>query len=262
MEVARLARIRGHDVTLYEKEAELGGQVLLAARLPRRDEIGGVARWLARELERIGVKTVLGTAVTAEQIAGLGADAVVVATGASFLRSGLSGVLPAPIPGSDGDAAVTPEMILRAELDPGPVVVILDTEGREIAPGLAELLASRGRKVTIVTAFPFVAPKLAEEVNLPHVYGRLFELGVEMLPNHWAKEIGRGEVALFNVYAPTQERRLPANHVVMVAARCPSDDLYVSLKGKVKELCRVGDCVAPGDIGTAMLDAHRLGRGL
>jgi mycofactocin system FadH/OYE family oxidoreductase 2 len=262
MEVARVARRRGHQVTLYEKEAELGGQVLLAARLPRRDEIGGVVRWLAREIERSGVAIRLGTAVTADEVAALGADTVVVATGAGFARSGLSALLPAPIPGSDTSAAVTPEMILRGEVDPGPAVVLLDTEGREIAPGLAELVAARGMKATIVTAYPFVAPKLAEEVNLPHVYGRLFELGVEMVPNSWAKEIRRGEVVVFNVYAPTQERTLPASHVVMVAARRPSDELYLALKSRVTELYRVGDCVTPGDIGTAMLDAHRLGRSL
>jgi mycofactocin system FadH/OYE family oxidoreductase 2 len=261
MEAARVARLRGHEVALYEKESTLGGQVLVAAGLPRRDELEGVVRWLRRELAKLGVKTVLGTEMSADLVFGLGADAVVVATGAAFVRDGSSGVAPAPVPGWER-CALTPEMIVRERAEAGASVVILDAEAHAVAPGLAELLAGRGKKVTIVTALPFVGSKLADEVNLPHVYSKLFELGVEMLPNHWVAEVGVGEVTLFNVYLPTAVKRLAADSVVMATRRAPREDLYLALRDKVAELHRVGDCVAPGDIGTAILDGHRLGRDL
>jgi 2,4-dienoyl-CoA reductase-like NADH-dependent reductase (Old Yellow Enzyme family)/thioredoxin reductase len=263
MEVARLAGLRGHDVTLYEKSDLLGGQVLLAAALPRRSEIEGVVRWLRMQLEKTETKIVLGTEVTPDKLAQLGADAIVIATGAGFLRTGISGVIPEAIPGWDLDGVtVTPEMVLRQEVEIGARVVIVDSDGGVIAPSLAELLAARGKRVSIITSYPMVGPKLVEEMNLPYVYQKLVELDVESLPNSWIGEIRRGEVELFNLYSPTETKCIAADTVVMVTARSPIDELYFSLKDQVGELYRVGDCVAPGDIGTAMIDARRLGTSL
>jgi NADPH-dependent 2,4-dienoyl-CoA reductase/sulfur reductase-like enzyme len=260
MEVARLARLRGHDVTLYEQQESLGGQVKLAAALPRRSEIEGVVRWLRMQIEKTETKIIFGTRVTKELLLKLRPDAIVIATGARFLGTGFSGVLPEAIPGWDLDGVVvTPEMVLGEEVRIGARVVILDGDGGVIAPALAELLAARGSRVSIVTSYPMIGSKLVEEMNLPYVYPSLFELGVEMLPNSWIGTIRHGEVDIFNLYAPAQLRKISADTVVMVAARSPVDELYFSLKGEVNELYRVGDCVAPGDIGTAMMDARRLG---
>jgi NADPH-dependent 2,4-dienoyl-CoA reductase/sulfur reductase-like enzyme len=215
------------------------------------------------QLEKAETRIVLGTEVTPDLLAQLGPDAVVIATGASFLRTGLSGVIPEAIPGWDLDGvAVTPEMVLRQEVEIGARVVIVDSDGGVIAPSLAELLAARGKRVSIVTSYPMVGPKLVEEMNLPYVYQKLVELDVESLPNSWIGEIRRGEVELFNLYSPTETKCIAADTVVMVTARSPIDELYFSLKDQVGELYRVGDCVAPGDIGTAMIDARRLGSSL
>lgn len=263
LEVARLARLRGHSVTLHERDGELGGRVRLAARLPRRQEIEGVVRWLRMQVEKSGVEVVLASEATAEHLVDLDPDAVVIATGARFRRTGLSGLVPEAIPGWDLEGmAVTPEKLLDAQVELGSSVVVLDGDGHVTAPGLAEKLAGQGRRVTLVTPYALVGPKLVEEMNLPHAIAPLIELDVEMVPNTWVKEIRPGEVDLFNVYAPERERRVCADHVVMVAGRESDEELYLSLRGRVRELHRVGDCVAPGDIGTAMLDAARLGRSL
>jgi len=261
MEVARLAALRGHRVSLYEQAASLGGQVLLAARLPRRDEIEGVVRWLAMQLELYGVEVVTGAAMSAERIVSLGADAVVVATGARFRENGFSGVTAQPIAGWDSAGSVTtPEAILAGTVEPGPSVVILDADGHVTAAGLAERLAARGARLTLVCCYPTVAPKLLDEVSFPYVYARLLELGVAVRVNAWAAQIRPGAVDVFNLYAPAVLETIDAATVVMVTARAAAEDLYLALRGKVDELHRVGDCVAPGDIGTAMLAAHRLGR--
>ncbi len=264
LEAARTARARGHDVTLYERSDALGGQVRLAARLPRRDEIEGTTRWLARRIAAEGVRVVLGKPVGAPEILRDAPDAVVIATGAAFLRSGLSAALPFPIPGWDGEGVLTPESLLSgtAELEAGAPVAVLDADGREIGPGIAEMLAARGHPVAIATPYPFVAAKLAEEMNLPYVLAKLVELDVSLHASAWAKEIRRGELVLFNLFHPAKETVLAARHVVVVAAREPACELYLELRGKVAELVRVGDCVAPGDIGTAILDGHRAGRSL
>jgi len=263
MEVARLASQRGHDVSLYEKEEELGGQVLLAAKLPGRDAIGGVVRWQQQQLEKAGVETVTGCEFSPDQVIDMGADAVIVATGASYLSTGMSAMIPMPLPGSDiAGRVVTPESVLRGECEPGSVVVVLDSDGHVTPPGIAELLASRGHQVTIISAAPIVGNKLVEEMNMPYVYGRLAEQNVEMLSNTWVSEIRDGEIDIFNVYAPAKHKSLKADTVVMAAARRNHDELYHELKSRMDEVHRIGDCVSPGDIGTAMLSADTLGRAL
>jgi len=112
--------------------------------------------------------------------------------------------------------------------------------------------------VTLVACLPTVGPKLVEEMNFPHVYARPLELGVAMRVNSWATHMRPDEVDVFNLYAPTAIESLSGSTVV-IAARAAADEMYRSLKGSVAELHRVGDRVAPGDIGTAMLSVHRLG---
>jgi hypothetical protein len=261
MEAARIAALRGHRVTLYEKSQALGGQVLLAAKLPRRDEIEGVVRWLNLQMEKSGVNVKTGAEMTIEGIADLAADAVIVATGARYLETGFSGIVPQEIAGWDTAGSVTtPEALLSGQAEAGSSVVILDTDGHVAPLGLAEKLASKGSQVTVVTCFSSVGPKLIEEMNFPHVYAQLLALGVTFRVNSWAAQIRQGEIDVFNLYAPTQVETLPAATVVMAAARGAIDELYLGLKSQMQGVHRVGDCVAPGDIGTAILSGHKLGR--
>ncbi|MCC7143881.1 MAG: FAD-dependent oxidoreductase, partial [Candidatus Eisenbacteria bacterium] len=260
LEVARLARLRGHRVVVYERQRQIGGQVLLASTLPRRSEMEGVVRWLGSQLEKAGVEIVLNTEVDAAALDRLEPDVVVLATGASFEGTGISGVTSQPITGWDAHrSTLTPERILRGEVVAGSSVVIVDSQGDIVAPALAELLAGRGSRVTIVTNFPMVGPRLSEEMNLPYVYSKLYALGVAMVPNAWVAAIHSDAVDVHNLYAPDQVQQIAADTVVMVTMRRAHEDLYSTLKGRVRELHRVGDCVAPGDIGTAMLSAHELG---
>ena len=72
METARVARMRGHDVSLYEREPELGGQVNIATRVPVRSEFGGIARYRIRQMQVLGVKVHVGTEVTPDDIVAAG----------------------------------------------------------------------------------------------------------------------------------------------------------------------------------------------
>jgi 2,4-dienoyl-CoA reductase-like NADH-dependent reductase (Old Yellow Enzyme family) len=261
MEAARVAALRGHRVTLYEKGDALGGQVLLAAKLPRRDEIEGVVRWLSLQMEKSGVVVKTGVEMTVDEVSASDVDTVIVATGGRYLETGFSGIMPQEIAGWDtAGSVVTPEAILSGQAETGLSIVILDTDGHVTAPGLAERLASQGAEVTLVTCLASIGPRLVEEMNFPHVYGQLLALGVTFRVNSWAAQIRQGEIDIFNMYAPTQIETLPADTVVMAAARSATDELYLGLKDRMSDVHRVGDCVAPGDIGTAVLSGHRMGR--
>ncbi|GAJ19872.1 unnamed protein product, partial [marine sediment metagenome] len=81
LETARVAALRGHEVTLYEKETRLGGQWLLATIPPHKEEFIELINYQTRQLARLGVTVKLGEEVTAPLVQELKPDAVVVATG-------------------------------------------------------------------------------------------------------------------------------------------------------------------------------------
>ena len=141
--------------------------------------------------------------MTAGRIGSLDADAVIIATGAHYLDTGFSGVMPQEIAGWETAGTVTTqEAVLAGAVEPGPSVIILDADGHVTPPGLAERLAAQGKQVTLVTCYPTVGPKLIEEMSFPHVYPRLLELGVALRVNSWAAQIGPDGVEIFNLYAP------------------------------------------------------------
>ncbi|MBI2964427.1 MAG: FAD-dependent oxidoreductase [Deltaproteobacteria bacterium] len=263
LEAARVAALRGHTVALYEKADELGGQVNLAAKLPGRDEIAEVTGWLSRQIAKSDVEIHLGCEVTPELVEKTAPDVLVIATGAEFSRSGFSGVVPEALPGWNQPHVLTPEQVLRAEKRPGQTVLVVDEEYNQVAPGLAELLARQGKKVTLVTSQPSIGRDLLVTMALPHVLARLAESGVEIIPGHYVKTIAGASVELFNVCAPQLETRLAGiETVVLVATRETRDGLSAQAKGKVEEVHVIGDCVTPRDIGAAIFEGHRLGRSL
>ena len=135
LEAARVTAEAGHRVTLLERASELGGQVALTARLPRQDAHRHLVEWRSHRLARLGVRIELGIDADTEVVLGLEPDAVVVATGSEPDRR-----YPTAIPATDVLAGV--------DVD-GPVVV-LDEEGHRKGAGVAEMLTSSGRDVTLV----------------------------------------------------------------------------------------------------------------
>jgi 2,4-dienoyl-CoA reductase (NADPH2) len=92
MEAARIARIRGHDVTLFEKDGELGGQIRWASKSKYHQEFSQTARYRIHEVKRTGVKVVTGKEVTLADVNSFKPDAVVVATGATPFMLQIPGV--------------------------------------------------------------------------------------------------------------------------------------------------------------------------
>ncbi|MFM9859096.1 FAD-dependent oxidoreductase [Pseudoxanthobacter sp. M-2] len=144
MKAAAAAAERGHHVTLFEAGRRLGGQVLYAQMLPGRAEFGGVVTNLAREVERAQVRVELGVRATAADIVATGADAVIVATGATPMRPDLEL--------SDGRAVYDAWQVLDGEAPIGRHVAIADWRGDWVGMGLAERFVREGRQVTLATS--------------------------------------------------------------------------------------------------------------
>src|SRR5262249_45060081 len=141
MKAAAAAAERGHQVTLYEKSARLGGQALLAQLLPHRAEFGGIVTNFVREVERAGVEVNLNTEVTPKFLSEQRPDVIIVATGSSPR-------MPKAEIGEGIDAVHGVDIITGAK-KAGNRVVIYDWLADWIGVGIAEMLASEGSHVTL-----------------------------------------------------------------------------------------------------------------
>jgi len=256
METARIAAIRGHEVHLVERSDALGGQVRLAEQLPGRADIGRFLPWHRRQLEKLGVKVSLGTEATAATIGAAAPDAVVVATGASWDRSGFNGIDFRQIPGWEQPHVLSVADAVAGAAAIGQRVVVFDLKGFVEAPGLAELLASQGRQVEIVTPFPKLGGSdLDLTLQWPHLMPRVLGAGVTITTDTSVVSVEGHTVNVVHVYTGAHRAIADVDHVVMISGKSPETALFEALAQSPVELHRVGDCESPHNIGKSFRDA-------
>ena len=263
MKAAEVLAKRGHNVTLWEKSAELGGQVNLILKTPGRETFGWVRKDLELRLGKLGVGVERGKAATAAAVLGFGADAVIVATGAVASTSGFSIANPAvnELPGVRQDNVITGWDVLDGSKPIGKRVVVIDDDGSRQASGIVEVLLEKGHDVELVTRFNSLFPSTFYNLDQAYIYGRVFGKGLRYQLNSWVSEIEGGVVRTFNLYSG-QEGSLEADTVVLAYGPKANDGLYLELKGQVAELHRIGDCVAPRKIDHAIYEGYLAGREL
>ncbi len=264
MEAARVAALRKHHVQLFEEKDQLGGQVNLLAKVPMRAEFADLTRWQASQIEKLGVKVQLKTRMEADAIKALKPDVVIVATGSTPQRTGFTEALPlrAEIPGVRQGNVVSVWDILEDKVEvKGKNVVIIDNNAAHEAYATADYIVDGGGRVQVVTRLYHAGMDLAPVHDIILYYRRLLEKGVTFIPTHLVKEIKGNKAVIYNVYAPIQERTLENIDLFVLAMnKDPNDGLYKELKGKVPELYRIGDCVAPRRAQYAVWDGHMIGR--
>lgn len=253
LETARVATLRKHRVILFEKNGELGGQNIIAGKVAGRQEITGVTRWLLSQINKLQIDIRLETEVDTDMILKESPDAVVIATG-SIPKD-------RPFPGEYGPPDVISTLqVLTQEIDTGKKVLLIDLEGHHQATGTAELLADQGKSVHIITSSLFIGDKLGPLQDLFLTRQRLAQKGVTFTPDIAVLEIKGTLVKGLNVYSNEMIDFAGYDSIVLAAGNVASDQLYFDLKGKVKELYRVGDCVAPRKTDMAIMDGNRVGR--
>ncbi len=253
METARVARMRGHEVVLYEKDKELGGQVNIVVKAPLRQEFGGITRYLSKQMEILGVKVNLGVEATPELIEREKADAVVIATGGLPFRP--------PIPGINQENVATVEDVLLEKIKVGQKVVVVDGgEAHWRCCATAEYLLDQGKQVEIVTPLLFVGMELATTSDMLSFYFRVRPKGCVFTSATAVTEISGKTVTVVDVFANSVRKIEGVDTVVLAAGSRANDQLYYALKGKVKELHATGDCVSPRLALDAIYDGYTLGR--
>lgn len=254
MEAAKVAALRGHEVILFEKEEELGGQIRLAMKLPTRDEFEDLIRNLKGELERLKVEVRLGVEATPELIEGEEPDVVVVATGSRPLRSDFCRKH------DENQVKVLTVWDVLEGMGVGQRVVVIDRDGGWRGAGTAEFLADEGKDVEILTEFSSVGIDLSVTLEQGRLYERLFSKGVRASPHTGVKEIEGDELIAYHTYSGRERVVEGVDTVVLAIGQASCSELLTSLRDRVPELYAVGDCVAPRDLEMAIYEGNRVGR--
>jgi len=254
LRAAEAATLRGHEVTLYEKSDKLGGQVNIAALGAGREELKSVIRNSENQLKVLPVKIVLNKDVTVEFVIGQQPDVVIVATGAVPKEC--------PLPGADGLDIFNIWEALLNEPAVGKRVLFIDNDGHHQGTATAELLASRGRQVHILTSSPTIGSELGPSQDSYLAHQRLSQKGVTFTPDFAVVEIKGLAVSGLNFYSNEWKTFTDHDSVVYALGNRAEDALYKALKGKVKKLYRIGDCVAPRKIDMAVLEGDKVGRSI
>ena len=256
MQAAKVAAQRGFRVKLYERQRELGGQINLLVRVPNRVEFGDAARNQQREIHEAGVEVHLGVEVTAEMVEHQQPDAVIIATGSLPL-------LP-PVPGAELPHVATVWQVIQGEkmAQPGEKVLVYDQLGFHQATSTAESLAEKGCNVEFVTPQFYVGGDLGITLDIELWYRRALAKGMQLTADHFLGSLGPNSATIINNYTGQPRQLENVALAVMVTPQAANDLLYRQLQGKVKQLYRIGDCVAPRRVENAILDGERAARAI
>jgi len=249
---------RGYAVTLAEARRELGGRVTLESELPGLREWNRVVDWRLNQISKLSnVEYYLESVVDREQILEFAADRVVVATGAAWRRDGIGRWHDQEIPGWPISSVMTPDDVLGGVIPNGPVVVY-DDDHYYIGGMIAEKLRGDGLEVTLITPANEVSTWTNNTAEQPIIQERILTLGIRIKTGTSLSEIQSGGVIAECIYTGREEE-IPASTVVLVTSRMPQDDLYSALRDEI-DIERIGDCLAPGTIATAVYSGHKYAR--
>ena len=202
LEAARVAALRGHDVTLFEKTTTLGGQLNIACVPPRKEEMRRAAQDLIHAVCNAGVHLCMGQTRTAEQLKDAGFDAVINAVGAHSA---------APrIPGIDSVNVADAWKVLAGEQQVYGTVAVIG--GGMVGCETAEYLAARGCKVSVIEMMDKIAAGESTTI-LPTLLENYKTYGVEQYPSHKVKEFRMDAVVCEN--KDGAEVTIPCDYIVL-----------------------------------------------
>ncbi len=243
LKAAEIATLRGHEVTLFERDHILGGRMRFAAMPPKKAVLNEYLGYLERRVKSLEVSLELGKECTAEMVQAGKPDAVIVASGARPLIPDWKGI--------EESGAISAEAVFAREGKVGKRVLVVGGSG--IGAETADYLSEMGKEVTVVEMLGEIASDFVIHLRY-YLSQRLAEKGVTILTSTTVKELGRG-------YALVEDssgvRKLEGfDTIVLAVGSTPDDRIAKELEGKVPELSVIGDASKPGEILQAVFDAE------
>jgi len=249
MQAAIVAAQRGHKVTLFEKDAKLGGQLNIAALPPFKGDIFPWINYLVSQVKKAGVAVKLNTDATAEIVVEENPDTVVIATGGTPLMP--------DIPGIAKSNVVTAQDVLSGKAKAGQNVVIIG--GGMVGCETGHYLVDQGKAVTIIEILKRMASDMLFMTRRRLMDG-LRGKKVTLLASATCEEIKEGAVRVNT--AEGKKETIPADTIIIAVGYKANDHLYKSLEGKVPEIYCIGNSSEPRRILEATSEGYQTGLAL
>ena len=250
MEAARVAAMRGHRVSLYERETRLGGQLDVASRPPNNHPIQRLSEYLIGQIGGLGVEIHTGVTVTPQLVAEKNPDVVVVATGSNP-------ILP-DVPGLGHNHVVLAADVLEKKVKTGQRVVVIG--GGLVGMDTSLVLAQEGKQVILVEMLPRIGAN-ANVFELLFLMERFIDLGVQVLTNTKLLSIHPGGVTVVMTELTSENEVIfiRADTVVMAIGYRASQDLAQELEKSGRPIYVIGDCREPRKIIDAIHEGFQVG---
>ena len=245
MYAARLCALRGHSVTLLEKDAELGGHFLVASYPPGKGEISGAIRSFIVNCREAGVDIRTGTEATPELVASLKPDAIIIATGSVPLRL--------PIPGLDSCGCSTAEDVLTGKADTGKRVLVVG--GGMVGCECVEFLTEREHIVDMVEMKPVIGEDIVPEAR-KYIMANLEKHKVTQRVNARVKQFYADGVDFTDTVTGEDAAMRGYDSVVLAMGYRSNNTLEEQLKDLAHQVIVIGEArQAPGNSMEATGDA-------
>ncbi len=247
MEAARVAALRGHRVTLWEKGDTLGGNLIPASIPGFKQDYRSLINYLSTQIKKLGVTTRLKQQATPQLIEEMNPDVVLIATGATPIILG--------IPGVEKDKVVTATDLLLGRKEAGDSVVVIG--GNLVGCETALYLAQKGKKLTIVEILDSTARDMFVSSRM-HLMKLLAESNVKILTRTNVLEITDEGITIADEHG--ERGTLDADTVVLAVGLKSNDELLKALKHKVPKVYAIGDCVEPHKVINAIWEGFHTAR--
>jgi 2-enoate reductase len=245
MEAALVAALRGHKVTLWEKDNAIGGNLIPASTFHLKQDYRSLINYLSTQIEKLGVKVELGKEATPALIRAAKPEAVLLANGSMPIISGIPGIKRAKV--------VTAVNVLLGKEKAEETIVVVG--GGLIGCETALYLAQKGKKLTLVEILDSVMRDLSPQ-NREHMLKLLADAKVEILTETKVLEITDEGMTIADKLG--KRTTLKSDTVVLAIGLKPNKKLLKSLADKVPEVYAMGDCVEPRRVINAIWEGfHR-----
>lgn len=254
MTAAIRAKIKGHEVVIYEKAKHLGGQLLLAARPPGKERLAQFCDFLRHQVEEKKIEVNFGSVVTCDDIVQREADAVIIASGAIPVIPDIPGIRS----GLENGSVYTAWDVLEEKKKIEDKTVLI-AGGGSVGCEMALFLAGKNKKVILAEAINGLALDM-DPINRSDLISEIDKKKIIVMLNRKIVQVKRDCVLL--VDNEMNEAWVKADYIVLALGVVPVNDLANKLGDKIEEIYVVGDCYKPRKLSEAVYEGFLAGERL